>query len=206
MTAFTTVQLIAQTNLRHIIRAAALKKWDIANTAYLVLQVSLIDQKIVTNTMLRATYGYMWGAYIHSVKDKPVYKMIDKVKQLTEKDIKGQIADFFAFEGKAMVSPMAQLQKAPLEDKRIYLRAVPVISAPVVAAYLGVATAAVNKFTADHYQVIGNRYARGYCLSMNEVFLIEQNPQWLAGEVSQKDGSEVKAVDDDTFDYLLYVG
>ena len=155
--------------------------------------------------MIIATYSYMWGAYVRSEKDKPIHKMINKVNQLTDKDIKAQVTDFFATQDHDLVDPVAQLKKAPLEDKRIYLRAVPIISAPVAAAYLGVTTAAVNKFTANHYHAIGDRYARGYCLSMDEVFLIEQNPQWLAGVQSQNDAGGVDAVEDGVFDCLLFL-
>ena len=206
MTCFTNLQLIAQPNFRNIVRAVALNKWATVTAQYLALASALINQKIDTKTMIRATYGYMWGTYIKSEKDEPIHKMIDKIKELTEKDIKVKSTVFFAVDGRDLADPLAQLQKAPLEDKRAYLRAVPVISAPVAAAYLGVTTAAVSKLTADHYQAIGNHYARGYCLSMDEVFLIEKNPQWLAGMQSQNDAGGINPVDDNVFDHLLYVG
>jgi hypothetical protein len=166
----------------------------------------LINQKIDAIAMIRATYGFMWGAYIRSPKDEPIHKMIASFKKLTDKDVAAQVGLFIAGQGKDLVDPVALLKKSPLEDKRTYLRAVPVISAPVAAAYLGCTTAAMNTFTAEHYHAVGDRYARGYCLSMDEVFLIEQNPQWLGDVVSQKDGGAIETTDGNTFDYLLYVG
>lgn len=206
MAGFTSVQNIAQNNFRNVVRAVALNKWATAKTAHLTLQASLINRQIDINTMISAAYGYMWGAYIRSVKDEPIHKMINEVKTLTTKDIKVQVAIFRAFDGKDLADPVAQLSKAPLEDKRSYLRAAQVISAPVAAAYLGVTAGALSKFTTGHINVIGGRYARGYCLSMDEVFMIEENPQWLAGAASLKNVSNVNAVDDSAFDYLLYVG
>jgi len=205
MTSFTKV-LIAQNNFCNAIHAVAMKKWTAVQVTYQKLQSSLINQKIDANATISATYGCMWGAYIRSVKDEPIRKLIDTVKKLTDKDVTAQIALFFAGQGKDLVDPVAQLRKAPLEDKRTYLRAIPVISAPVAAAYLGVTTGAINSFTAEHSRAVGDRYARGYCLSMDEVFLIEKNPQWLVGVVSPKGADEVEAFDNSAFDSLLYVG
>lgn len=204
MTGFTNVQ-IAQNNIRNLIRAVALDKWNTASTAYLNLIASLINQKIESRTMISASYGHMWGAYISSPKDEPIRKMISEFKRLTENDIMLKIGVFKISDGRDLVKPVAQMSKAPLEDKRAYLRTVQVISTTVAAAYLGITAGTLSKFTAAHRNAIGGRYARGSCLSMDEVFLIEQNPHWQAGEVSRKDASEVKAVDDTTFDYLLFV-
>ncbi|WP_373991922.1 hypothetical protein [Duganella sp. BuS-21] len=206
MTHFTNVQLVAQNDFRNIVRAVALKKWTTANTAHLTLKGALINEKIDTSNMISAAHGYMWGAYIQSAKDQPIRKMIDKFKKLMEKEIKTQIAIFRVLDGKDLTTPVLQLRKATLEDKRAFLRAAQVISAPVASAYLGVTSGTLNKFVTNHCHVIGGRYARGNCLSMDEVFLIEQNPKWMDGDVSHNDASEVNAVDDTTFDYLLYVG
>jgi hypothetical protein len=205
MTCFTDVHT-AQSNFRNLIRAVALNKWNTVSTAHLTLIASLINQKIDADTMISLSYGHMWGAYIYSQKDNPIRKMIGELTRLTENDIKLKVAAFKIFEGQDLVKPVAQMSKAPLEDKRAYLRTAQVISTTVSAAYLGITAGVLSKFTASHRNVIGGRYARGYCLSMDEVFLIEQNPQWLAGDVSHEHADEVKAVDANTFDYLVFVG
>jgi len=206
MANFTNVQLIAQNNFRNVVRAVTVNKWIALTSAYLALKASLINQQIDTDAMVRATHGQMWGASIDSAKEEPIRKMIDTVKKMTQKDIKMRIALFNVCGRDGQTDPVAQLCKAPLEDKRIYLRAVQVVSTPVGAAYLGITAGVLNQFTTDHMNVIGGRYARGYCLSMDELFLIEQNPKWLVCAMSENDVSEVKATDDRVFDYLLYVG
>ena len=50
MTQVTNVQLIAQNNLRNVVRAVALNKWAIATTAYLTLKATLITKRSTPTT------------------------------------------------------------------------------------------------------------------------------------------------------------
>jgi hypothetical protein len=205
MTSFTTVHLTAQQNLRNLIRAVAQNKWALAYADLLALKSLLINEENETTSMISSTHSSLWGAYISSIKDDPVHKVIDKLKKLSKKNIEAQLVKFNSLHDKDLIAPIDQLRAASLADKRTVLRSVQLVGAPVAAAYLGIAPRTLSMFTERHAQVIGAPYARGYCLSIDEVFMIEQNPQWLAGAVSDKDVNNPNQGDGSVFDCLLYV-
>ena len=187
MTSFTTVHLTAQSNLCNLIRAVAQNKWALAYAELLALKSSLINEENETTSMISSAYSGLWGAYISSIKDDPVHKVIDKLKKLSKKNIEAQLVKFTSLHDKDLIAPIDQLRTAPLVHKRAVLRSVQLVSIPVAAAYLGLMPNALSEFTYKHRGVIGARYGRGYCLSIDEIFLMEQNPVWVAGVVSDND-------------------
>lgn len=205
MSSVTTPQLIAQNNLRNLIRAASQIKWATAYVEKMALKASLINAKVEISSLVVDAHNFLWGAYTSSVKDEPIHKIIEKVKKMSQKNIEIQLAIFNTINSKDLIAPAEQLRMASPANKRAVLRAAPVVSAPIAAAYLGITTRAMNEFTGDHFRVIGDNYAGGYCLSIDEVFLIEQNPQWLKGAMSSNKVFDPEQANDNVFDHLLYV-
>jgi hypothetical protein len=205
MTCFTTFQANAQNNLSNLLRAVSQTKWATAYAEEMALKASLINTKIEINSLIINAHNFLWGAYTSSIKDEPIHKIIEKVKKMSQKDIETQLAIFNMVNSKDLIAPVEQLGIAPPADKRAVLRAAQVVTAPVAAAYLGITTRALSKFTDDHFRVIGDSYAGGYCLSIDEVFLIEQNPRWLVGATSPNKAFDREHANETVFDHLLYV-
>lgn len=202
----TNVQLIAQQNIRDLIRAVAQNKWTMAYTDELALKISLVNSKIEIKNLIGKAYGFLCGAYISSVKDEPIYKLISKVQALSGKDIAAEVEKFKAAKSKELIASAEQLRAASLSDKRAVMRAVHVVGMPIAAAYLGTTTRCLNEFTNEHVRVIGDRYAGGYCLSIDEVFLIEQNKKWLGDSTSAVQVAERDQIKEDVFYHMLFVG
>lgn len=204
MTGNTTAHLIAQNNLRNLIRAVSQNKWASAYAEKMELKAALINAKVEISSLVINTHNFLWRANISWVKNEPIDKLIQKVKKMSQKDIETRLAIFDMINNKDLISPVEQLRLASPTDKREVLRAVPLVSAPVAAAYLGITTGAMNEFAHNHFRVIGDSYAGGYCLSIDEIFLIEQNPHWLVGATSSDKVLDLEQAND-AFDRLLYV-
>lgn len=206
----TTVQQTAHHTIPQLLRALAQQKWANAHAEELKFKAAEINTKVELSDIISRAYRSMRGAYISSVKDDPFHELIGKVKELSLTQEQARRASFEGEHAEDLIAPVAQLRAAPAEDKRSVLRANHVVSVAVAAAYLGVTAAALHALTAIYTKFIGARYAGGYCLSIDEVFMIEKNMNWF-DNMYWYDGkstatAQVTAKPDETaFDHLLYL-
>jgi hypothetical protein len=74
---------------------------------------------------------------------------------------------------------ISALKDVPLADKRKLLDAMPIITVPIGAAFLGVAEADLHDINSQSRGVFGDIYMGRHCNSMNELVQIAKNPGWL---------------------------
>ena len=205
MTALHNVQKNAHHAISQLLRALAQQKWALAYADEMKLKASLITTKVEINALVTAAHNFLPSAFISDEKNEPIYKVMEKVTMLTDKDIVAQLAAFMSQNQKNLHAPIEQLRLAPMVDKRAVLMSIPMINIPVAAAYLGTTSAALHQFTTDHANVIGASYAGGYCLSIDEVFMIEQHLHWLEGKARPSHSRRPQQLDARVFDHFLYM-
>jgi hypothetical protein len=205
MVTATNLQQAAHHTIPQLLRALAQQKWALAYADEMQLKASLITTKVEIKTLVTDAHNCLPSAYISNEKNVPIYKVMDKVAILTDKDIVAQLAAFTSQNQQNLHAPIEQLRLAPTVNKRAVLRSIPIINIPVAAAYLGTTAAALHQFTSDHVNVIGASYAGGYCLSIDEVFMIEQHLHWLEGNARPGHSRCALQPDATVFDHFLYV-
>lgn len=72
------------------------------------------------------------------------------------------------------------LKAAPLADKRIVLASMPIIDVQQAAGFLGTTEPAFHHFITFHHDIFGQRYIHQRRFSLDELLLIENNPEWLS--------------------------
>ena len=72
------------------------------------------------------------------------------------------------------------LKAAPLAAKHIVLASMPIIDVLYAAVSLGLTEPAFNHFIAFHHDIFGQRYMNQRRYSLDELMLIESNPEWLS--------------------------
>lgn len=205
MATATNLQQAAHHTIPQLLRALAQQKWAVAYADEMQLKASLITTKVEIKTLVTEAHNFLPRAYISDEKNVPVHKVMDKVTILTDKDIVAQLAAFKSQNRQNLPAPIEQLRLAQTVDKRAVLRSIPIINIPVAAAYLGTTAAALHQFATDHVNVIGAGYAGGYCLSIDEVFMIEQHLHWLEGKARPGHSRCPQQPDATVFDHFLYV-
>lgn len=71
------------------------------------------------------------------------------------------------------------LKAAPLADKRSVLASMPIINVQHAAEFLGITEPRLNHFNAFHHDLFGRCYMNQRHYSLDELVLIESNPEWL---------------------------
>jgi len=201
----TTVQQVAHHTIAQLLRDIAQQKWTSAHAEELKFKATEINTKIELNNTITGAYGFLWGAYTSSVKDEPIHKLIDKVKALSLKEENIRLMLLTGKYYKDVIAQAEHLRDTPLVEKRAVLRAAHVVSVPVAAAYLGIVSSALHDFAATYTKFIGARYVGGYCLSIDELFMIEKNLNWFDGKATTTDAHVTAEPDETAFDHLLYV-
>jgi hypothetical protein len=81
--------------------------------------------------------------------------------------------------------PMGQqilaLRAASLANKRAVLASMPIIDVSTAAAYLGMTQPAFNHFAAFHHNIFGYYHMNQCRYSMDELVMVQNNPEWMAG-------------------------
>lgn len=73
-----------------------------------------------------------------------------------------------------------ELQAASLENKREILHAIPVVTMPVSAAFLGVNEANLRSLQHNCNGLFGAQYAGRQCYSAEELILFAKNQNWMS--------------------------
>ncbi len=71
------------------------------------------------------------------------------------------------------------LKAAPLADKPIMLSSMFVIDVHHAALFLGITNFSINHFNAFHGNIFGKQYMNERHYSLDELMLIDSNPEWL---------------------------
>jgi hypothetical protein len=193
--------------IRNILISIQQQKWARAYTEELALKTKLMNAKAESMKMLSDVRCFLRGpsAYTTNEQDEPVHILMDAFVAQTSKDIERQLSEFASTNVGKLTTRIQQLQAAPLANKHSMLRSVPLVSVPIGAAFLGINTSMLYKFTADFAGIIGDFYAGGYCLSIDEILMIEQNPQWCGAITRVNEVTAKKPVDGRIFDHMLNV-
>lgn len=184
------------------------QKWAVAYADELVMKTKLMNVTFATTRMVQDANKFLSGprVYTSAEQNAPIHALIDSVKSLAKKNIKMEVANFSLKKLAVMAAPVEQLEAAMLTNKRAVLRAVPLINVQVGAAFLGMTTAALYDLLYKSNGLLGDYYASAYCLSIDELFLIAENPNWLHDGDQRNEPSDTVLPDDRAFDHVLFVG
>lgn len=204
MDTFSSITANPLADFKYALRAVQQQKWSEAYANWMFRIISLMNKKADAAKIIYDARVTAW--YLHAERKTSVQALADAMEvECTEAEI-AELRSAKANVAGNLIGSVEQLNAAPLQMKRAVLRSLPIITIPLACAYLGTVASTLHAFSDKTYQLIGGQYAGGYCLSIDELFLIAANPRWIPAITHWHKAPQVKCETDDTvFDSLLNV-
>lgn len=129
-------------------------------------------QRAATSTVRDA----LWNGFFPVEQCLHIEGIIHAATSVAKKTLSAAITAISA----PMEQQIAQLNAASIEDKRKILNTIPIVSAAMSAAFLGVPEHAVLSTTTGCRIAFGGLHLNQHCYAMDELTLIAANPAWTS--------------------------
>lgn len=141
----------------------------------LTAKARLMTDYVSKMAALEPVTNMAWDASEPYEKRKPVIEIL----RILEKEATAEMVANVKSPMLLLEQKVDELEAATVENKRKVLQTIPIVIVPVAAMYLGVKEAEVHRFKYSCKRLFGARYMGRQCYSMEELYLIAKNPEWM---------------------------